>query len=942
MHLGAQTLNVTHYTGNEQLLNSGISSIAFEDKSNQLWTSTRQQGIYSYKNNEFKNYSLNHLTPNIYGYRVLNDEKGKLWIINPNSGLQVGQIVNGKINMDTVHQLKLGIQLIAERFFFNIFYVNDTPHLFSVNANTIGISNIYSGAFKAIEVDENINFHFALVHQKSLFLASNNGLYCIDSSLVIKHIYKQKIESVGKSIKENKLWLISSKQLMLFDYKSNKIEETIPLPQQYNQFSSQIKTCLFEQQLIFYNNTMVVIFNTITHTFTTLSKKNGLLSDGARTISIDRENNIWIGHHSGLSKINHLFFRSFTHQQFNLLEEEISVIKRLKNGNFLIGGNNAFAITDRQLKPLKTYNISNIENKINNRVLDACEIENTIYLSYFNGLAILKNRKLKVLENLKCCLATHQFKNQLIFSNNSQIFVVDKNQKLTLINTPTNITNIRKIFSKNDSTIILCASNGAIEINISKTISTKEILNKSSYAYCTNKLKTISYYGTNEGLFAANKNGIKPLPISNEKNIQVYALQTDCNDNLWIGTNKGIYRYTENNNTFVKVNHLFNVNGIEVNRSAMCIDSQYAYIGTNAGLNKIPINFNLSNYVPNVSITKLSPVELTTNNIYNYKQNTFTFSYCLNSYINEKENRYAYKLIGYDTGWSKENAQSEVRYTNLPPGNYNFKVKAWNVFGNQTKTSEYSFTIKPPFWQTIWFYLIALVLFVLLLWLLYKWRFKALKEKYKRILKLKNSELKVLKAQINPHLISNIMGSIQNHINQNRMDKAGELTSKYSKFVRYSIQYTGLEYISLDDELNYLYDYANIETQTFTDNFTLEIDTTNITNLNKIIIPTMILQPIVENSIKHGLEPKKMEQCTLNITLAQHGKDILCTIQDNGIGRRYAQNKPISYGTSITKNRLRIYKELLESKFLFEVEDLKDSNNIPLGTITTLIIPVKK
>ncbi len=85
---------------------------------------------------------------------------------------------------------------------------------FKAQKEKIGINNLYSGTFKSIVFPKNINFHFALIHLKSLYLASNNGLYCLDSNLNIQHIYKEKIESLGISLNEDKLWLIANKNII--------------------------------------------------------------------------------------------------------------------------------------------------------------------------------------------------------------------------------------------------------------------------------------------------------------------------------------------------------------------------------------------------------------------------------------------------------------------------------------------------------------------------------------------------------------------------------------------------------------------------------------------------------------------------------------------------------------------------------------------------------
>ena len=213
-------------------------------------------------------------------------------------------------------------------------------------------------------------------------------------------------------------------------------------------------------------------------------------------------------------------------------------------------------------------------------------------------------------------------------------------------------------------------------------------------------------------------------------------------------------------------------------------------------------------------------------------------------------------------------------------------------------------------------------------------------------------QLKALRAQMNPHFMYNALNSIQNYITSKEVKDAAKYLAKFAKLMRQSLDYSDLEIISLEKEKEFLEDYLYINQKLrFRDRLQYKITVTEEIEEDIIGVPTMIVQPYVENAIEHGLRTKEGGLVSINFKL-KDDYSILCTVEDNGIGRAKAKEikeKEKAYlnhqskGTSITEDRLRLLhnSRLIEDVFVITT-DLTDSKGKPKGTRVEIIIPIKE
>jgi sensor histidine kinase YesM len=219
-------------------------------------------------------------------------------------------------------------------------------------------------------------------------------------------------------------------------------------------------------------------------------------------------------------------------------------------------------------------------------------------------------------------------------------------------------------------------------------------------------------------------------------------------------------------------------------------------------------------------------------------------------------------------------------------------------------------------------------------------------------LKATRLQLKALRAQMNPHFMYNALNSIQNYITSHDVDSATKYLAKFAQLMRRSLEYSDLEVISLEDEIEFLEQYLVInEKLRFENKLSYEIIIDEEIEEDILCVPTMIIQPYVENAIEHGLRTRENGLIKVFFFLFDE-QTILCRVEDNGIGRDRAlklqMNDPRhqnhrSRGTSITENRLRIlHTGNAEKEEVFvHTHDLKDpETGAALGTRVEIKIPI--
>jgi len=471
------------------------------------------------------------------------------------------------------------------------------------------------------------------------------------------------------------------------------------------------------------------------------------------------------------------------------------------------------------------------------------------------------------------------------------------------------------------------------------------------------------------GLIVKDLKGTEEWHIDKSKGLPnnvVYGILPQNENSIWISTNDGICqidqkKLMEGEQEFIK-QHLTIANGLvsnEFNTGAYHINEMgVMYFGGIDGVNWFSPNEILKDFSPmNVvlldvittgqkgqevtRITNKSSIELKS------PVRNFQLRYVAQSFSKTSKTKYRYQLEGINEDWVDNETNELVSFSNIPPGEYNFKLRCTNRDGVWSKTPvELSINIKPLFWQTWWFKILSLLLGIGLLWYLYSVRVNELKRTSALKEQLGDIKAKALKLQMNPHFLFNSLNAIDHYILKNEKVKASDYLSKFSKLMRQILDHSELNQISLAQELETLELYINIEQLRFQDTFTYDIDADEGINLDHVMVPPLIFQPFVENAIWHGLMHLN-EGGKLKIQVRQEGELIKCIIQDNGIGRQKAEEintksamKKKSYGMSITEKRLSLNNDLNKVNSSVKVHDKMNEDGTSAGTSIEINIPM--
>ncbi|WP_332914007.1 sensor histidine kinase [Algoriphagus boritolerans] len=196
------------------------------------------------------------------------------------------------------------------------------------------------------------------------------------------------------------------------------------------------------------------------------------------------------------------------------------------------------------------------------------------------------------------------------------------------------------------------------------------------------------------------------------------------------------------------------------------------------------------------------------------------------------------------------------------------------------------------------------------------------------------TKLGALRAQINPHFIFNSLSSIQHLISSGQREAALTYLTKFSKFVRQVLENSIDVHVTLEKEVELLKVYLDLESLRFDHTFSYQIDFPEDSNLSYQEVPMLIVQPFVENAIKHGLMPKESGERKVWIRFFDRADHLLCEVEDNGIGRKASAaakgtiHRP-SRGMVLTEERLKMINGV-ENQAQILIEDLHEGTKISI------------
>jgi ligand-binding sensor domain-containing protein len=462
----------------------------------------------------------------------------------------------------------------------------------------------------------------------------------------------------------------------------------------------------------------------------------------------------------------------------------------------------------------------------------------------------------------------------------------------------------------------------------------------------------ILYVKTYKGVLHANTNDPKPvfeelMPANRVPLNNMLEMVCDSMDNLWIMNESQLLFLNEK----TKRQELFTEkDGLPPHKTGLgLIGKDTLAIGYTAGFALVSINQLLQQKPsPKIVLTGLDifnqPYADSTkafsfvNNIkLGHKQNTLQFYFSLLDYIGGSQVSYRYRLAGLNNDWVDNGDKSTVSFSNLPPGKYTFKVKGTADGVNWSNAVSVDVFIKPPFWKTNWFKIAAVLAASLIAYAVYRRRIATIRKNALLKQQRTEAELKALRSQMNPHFIFNCMNTIDAFILKNKRSEASEILQQFSLLTRSILENAREETISLHKEAATLENYIALEQTVMEHKFNYRFIVSEELLHQDYYIPTMLLQPYIENAIVHGLKYIDGKEGLLEVTLVKDNNYLQCTVSDNGIGREASAAKQAgrtgkhkSYGMKVTAERIAAINTGSNRKIIVTITDLAQGTRVGL------------
>ena len=426
----------------------------------------------------------------------------------------------------------------------------------------------------------------------------------------------------------------------------------------------------------------------------------------------------------------------------------------------------------------------------------------------------------------------------------------------------------------------------------------------------------------------------------------VRSIFVDNDSVVWIGTNKGLTRLIirDQDSFYYSFKRFTNGDGLpsgDIND----ITRFYGrlWLGTDQGLVSFnPANMNMASVPPAIFIESIivnnKTVPLSDNIVLEYDQNNIRINFKGISFKGPENIYYRYKLQGHN----KDRIFTKNTYayvSNLAPGEYIFLVNVGNADDIwNPEPYAMNITIKKHFTQTLGFILSVIVLIILLVVsIMYViLGYQKYKEGMKRDLLM--MEQKLLRSQMNPHFVFNSLLAIQSFIYKKDAREAAVYLSRFAKLIRLILNSSRQEYVPLEQELDYLKYYLDLQRLRFENKFSYFLEVDKNIDVDRIAIPPLLAQPFIENAIEHGIKnSEKKGVIVIRFTLCD--QCIMFEVEDNGIGmvraRDLAGTRPGDYeplGMTITKERLKLLNMNQSQKVTFSVSEAKDDDGMVTGT----------
>lgn len=953
----AQSTYLPHYT-TKNGLPSNNCYYTLQDKKGYIWVAT-DAGVSRFDGSTFENFSVDDGLPDNQVLQLREDSKGRIWFLSLNG--QLSYFYNGRIyNPGNDKQLtSLNFNAVIVSFFED----SKGRIWFGTNKNIIGVwdgqslikysspyeVSQYANAFFQEDKQGNIwaysttavflyiKSNFVLVEDKLLPLSyktlinrADKSTYFLDkvglnvkTGPISRLILKINPDLLNNSpgyiyVDQQQLWLSNNSGVYTIDFKG-RVKQLLK-DVDVNQVIRD-----HDQNMWFTTKNGIYRLPDPKERLYLFNKENGLSSNVIKSIVKDGNNRLWLGMNGNINILD------LQHQRIENIElpdkRKFNVIKQL-----------AFDAKHRQVYFASDYGLG----------ITSSTVPKASGINYLkeakNSMFVVKNFSIDTTSRLAVALSSgvvmiHDRFRQLSFSalnyREQKDYFKDRSYR---------------VYHDQYQNLWFSNINGLSEFKEGQLLKYYE-----SYPILTKRINDIKQIADQTYAFATDGYGI--IIFRNGRLVKRITQKQGLNNNIinklfvkgnyiWAISNAGINRIETLNDSFIVNSFNYATDLLSDDLNDLYIDSDTAYFATNNGLvyfaynqktisNKAPEIF-ISSVIANQHLLDLS----NTNFVLKPDERNIIFNYSAIDFKNQKIT-YRYRLKP-DENWS-ETKNRRLELSSLEPGHYRFEVSAKTQDSHWSAPATINFVLEKHFWQTWWFLMLLLAIGAYLLYIIAVGITKRQKNKEQEQLLLKNKilmlEQQALQAMMNPHFVFNVMNSIQHYINTKNTSSANKVLTGFAKLIRKNLEICTRSFINLEEEIEYLNLYLSLEKNRFGEKFVYEILIDKEIDKEETRIPSMLLQPYIENAIWHGIMPME-EGGAVQIHIIQKDEDYLwIKIIDDGVGinnsLEHKHSGHISKGMNLTQERINLLNKIEAKPIQLFVEQ-----NGNKGTTVTILIPL--
>ena len=935
--VAAQFYSIHKFTSSEGLIHSNVYRI-FQDKKGFLWFGT-EDGLSSYNGKTFTNYtSANGIYPSSIMAVMEQEDENKL-ICHYNGHIEI--LSNGHASEYIwARPLRLGgiTRLLPNGN--NLLFIDKAGRLFSVDNKKAPV---------LIAGSDSQNHHlvirtFIRLKDGKVLLAANEGLFIYDNISVqpymqqaihekVYAIYQDKKGNIAVGITGHMLLIKDEK--VLYDYnKPGATEVSDIIIDRADRIWVAIPSV----------GILLLAKGKIENTADKLQLQNILIN----ALFEDIDGNVWIATHgSGLYCVHTLSIINYPVHEGTINNYTTSVFPYM--GNVYISsigvisyydGNKLKSLPSKLLNPVEyIYFVKAIDNKLyigtshgiiikdvtnesdeklvnTNGALALCkDARGWLWMARFRELCILKGEQFHIIDSVR--YLKNRRINDIIADKNGKVYfgsdsgiIIFNGYKFSVIHVgPGEASNyILKLFMDSRGRLWFAANEGAGYLDQNK----------------------LTYFSTQNGL-------VHNLCTS---------IAEDKKGNIWIGTHGGLNRY--DGRQFRKYDYHSGLIANEV--LSLAIDNEdNLWVGTINGVSVMlhnEINASTENLPTYISMATISGRNyyFPSHIVLKPNDRSLHIDFAGLKYPDATGVEFRYKIENLDTLWHTTFNHS-LEIPSLPPGNYKFVVQAhspgesWSI-----KPAELWVEVQAPLWKNVWFILLYIIVALSLFYWIIKRRISAVERKKRELALIQNKMINLkqqaLAALINPHFVFNCLNSIQNYIHKNDKEMASQYLADFASLIRMTLQFAQDSFITLGNEIERLKLYIEMEKLRFGAKLEFRLQIAPAVDI-LTRIPNMILQPYIENAIRHGIMPKA-EGGLISVSISlRDGKELFVEIEDNGIGLHQgtkSKGKHTSMGTKLTHERLALLQQINHNHYNVHLYELQDENGKACGTRVEIVL----